>query len=460
MSEPIEPPKVAAALIGLLEWAQRHAPERESEVHRRLSEHFGHDPVGMPVVTETVGTYEHPNLQVAIDSYLAAPDREHDLFGLSSVMGMLTRGGLAELAQRSPMRGMPQAGVASVQYATVEVGERSILCVETGLYLIRDGAKRVALLVMPNQMHQQGGLKLEAMADERDDAERLLADLRELRRERNVYRGSVVSVEEGQRGLQIAVTRLPSVTRERIVLPAGVLDRIERHTIEFARHAERLRAAGRHLKRGLLLHGAPGTGKTLTAMYLASRMPERTTLLLTGQALKLIKPSFEMARALRPATVVMEDVDLVAFDRRDETTNVLLFELLNQMDGLEEDSDVLVLLTTNRVSALEPALASRPGRVDEAVELPLPEADDRRRLLELYGEGLDLPASRMARVVERTEGASPAFIREVTRRAALLAAGEGTGPVRVTEAQLEQALDDLERSGGELAQSLLGARRG
>src|SRR5688572_12792394 len=63
--------------------------------------------------------------------------------------------------------------------------------------------------------------------------------------------------------------------------------------------------------------------------------------------------------------------------------NALLFELLNQMDGLAEDADVLFVLTTNRPDVLEPALAARPGRIDQAIEIPLPDAECRRRLLEL-----------------------------------------------------------------------------
>ena len=66
------------------------------------------------------------------------------------------------------------------------------------------------------------------------------------------------------------------------MLADGVLERVERHTVGFAAHRDRLLAAGRHLRRGLLLHGQPGTGKTLTAMYLAGRMGERTVVLLTA----------------------------------------------------------------------------------------------------------------------------------------------------------------------------------
>jgi ATP-dependent 26S proteasome regulatory subunit len=143
----------------------------------------------------------------------------------------------------------------------------------------------------------------------------------------------------------------------------------------------------------LLLHGPPGVGKTLTAMYLATRMPDRTVVLLTVQGVGSLSASVDLATALQPAMVILEDVDLVAMERSFQPTNAILFELLNAMDGLDEDHDVLFVLTTNRADVLEPALAARPGRIDQAVELPLPDASARRRLLELYGRGLDLTPS-------------------------------------------------------------------
>jgi len=113
-----------------------------------------------------------------------------------------------------------------------------------------------------------------------------------------------------------------------------------------------------------------------------------------------------MARALQPATVVLEDVDLVAEERTRPGAGctALLFELLNQMDGLADDADVIFLITTNRPDILEPALASRPGRVDLAIEVPLPDADCRRRLFELYGQGLAVRLDSFDEFVKRTEG--------------------------------------------------------
>ena len=128
--------------------------------------------------------------------------------------------------------------------------------------------------------------------------------------------------------------------------------------------------------------------------------------------------------------VVLEDVDLIARHRAHFQATPFLFELLNAMDGLDEDADLIFVLTTNRAKDLEPALASRPGRIDLAVELPLPDAHARRRLLALYGEGLPLEVADWEPVVAATEGTSPAFIRELFRRAALIAAEEDDGRER------------------------------
>ena len=289
----------------------------------------------------------------------------------------------------------------------------------------------------------------------------MLTELWTLMRERNVYRGRVLELRSrhfhDDEGAPLTVRSLPAIERDQIVLPAGVLERVERQAFGIADHADRLRASGRHLRRGLLLHGPPGTGKTLTAMYLAAQMPGRTAVLLTGQSLGAVGASIDLATALQPATVILEDVDLVAMDRDFEPTNAILFELLNGMDGLDDDHDILFVLTTNRADLLEPALAARPGRIDQAVELPLPDAEGRRRLLALYGQGLELTLNGDEPVIAALEGVSPAFIRELLRRSALLAAEDSDGALRVNAGHLERALGELRHGADELTNTLLGA---
>lgn len=451
----MDPLELATALKGLQEWAEANAPGRDSVLRRRIAEHLGGDPTVLPVVGEQLGEWERPNLQLALDAWGGGAGRALGVIGLSSMHGY--RESIAELVQ--PESQGPPALPGPVEYTTVTVADRKLVCVASGLVLLRGPAGPAVALLRTDDHGMGSSLSLELMAPQLEQAEGLLAELQELMAEHNVFRGRVVQVSlSGHGGMMVEVRTLTPIARERIVLPPGVLERIERHTIEFGRHAERLRAAGRHLKRGLLLHGPPGTGKTLTAMYLAGQMPERTVVLLTGRGLEALGPAIDMARSLQPAMVVLEDVDLVAMDRAYYHANPLLFELLNQMDGLAEDADVVFVLTTNRPEGLETALAQRPGRVDQAVELPLPDAEGRRRLLDLYAEGLDLRATDLAAVVRRSEGASPAFIRELTRRGALLAVEEGgEGAVVVEERHLVAALDELQSDRERLTGALLGA---
>jgi ATP-dependent 26S proteasome regulatory subunit len=119
--------------------------------------------------------------------------------------------------------------------------------------------------------------------------------------------------------------------------------------------------------------------------------------------------------------------------------------LLDAMDGAAPDADLLFLLTTNRADLLEPALAARPGRVDVAVEIALPDGPARRRLLTLYGKNvpLDLTGEDVDLAVERTEGTTASFLKELIRRAVLESLHDDPALTAVTGAHLARALDDL-----------------
>lgn len=218
-------------------------------------------------------------------------------------------------------------------------------------------------------------------------------------------------------------------------------------------------SAGQHLKRGLLLYGPPGTGKTHTMRYLIGQLTGYTRLILMGHALHAIGSASELARELQPAVMVLEDVDLVAEDRSfGPGSSPVLFELLNAMDGAAADADLLFVLTTNRADLLEPALAARPGRVDVAIEIDLPEVDARRRLLALYSRSIPIRLSQTetSQIVERTEGVTASFIKELLRRAMLEALADDPSLATVTATHTTRALDDLLDSRQQLTRSLLG----
>jgi hypothetical protein len=434
-------------------------PRPEPAFQKMLADHFGTDPRALPSIAENVEPADHPNQQIALDAYIDRTGDAATFVGITaphkSYMGI----SLAELVGDKSGDEAPTPG--PVEYLNIPLGGDSVLtCVRNGLVLIRGDEGPLAVLVSRTEQGPwDRRLTIEVMATERTLGERFLADLRRSMKEKSIYRGATIEVSrDGYGPLEVAIRELPELPRERLVLPAGVLERIERHTVEFTRHSEKLLQSGRHLKRGLLLHGPPGTGKTLTITYLAGRLRGRTALLVTGQGHGLVKQVSSMARALQPSMVVLEDVDLIAAERThgDIGCAPLLFDLLNEMDGLGEDTDVVFVLTTNRPDLLEPALASRPGRIDQAIEVPLPDDECRRRLLELYSEGLDLGIASLEPYVARTEGASGAFIRELLRKAALFAA-DGGDRIVVEDRHLDEALHELLVEGGVLTKSLLGA---
>jgi ATPase family associated with various cellular activities (AAA) len=458
----------SASFKGFLDQMSAAAPAEEPLFRRRLREHFEREPNELPTLTDTFPPHDHANLHTALESELTGTDCSVQTFGvvkphpyMSATISMLVA------PARSGLMGGGELSEGPVEYVNITLDDDRVLpCVQNGLFLAKRAGEPLAILMSGPEIesHPMAQVSIQVMARSRDVAERFLASLRTAMRKRNVYRGHVLSLDETRMGrMEIKFHRLPSVLRENIILPKGLLERVERQTVRFSELSDKLIAAGRHLKRGILLHGRPGTGKTMTAMYVARAIQNRTVLLLTGRGQRLIEQSCALARALQPSIVILEDVDLVAEERTRPgaaCAGPLLFELLNQMDGLADDSDVLFLLTTNRPDILEPALSARPGRVDQAVEIPLPDAQCRHRLFALYSEKLTLGTVNWESFVQRTDGASPAFIREMMRRSALFAADECSDGVE--DRHLDEAIHELVVEGGSLTQSLLGfaARNG
>jgi ATP-dependent 26S proteasome regulatory subunit len=243
-----------------------------------------------------------------------------------------------------------------------------------------------------------------------------------------------------------------------VILSPKTLELLERNVIRFVEQRPGLAKYRLATKKGILFYGPPGTGKTHTIHYLAQALPGHTTLLVTAEQVGLLGEYMTLARLLQPSIVVIEDVDLIARDRADLNTceEVLLNKLLNEMDGLREEADILFILTTNRPEALEQALAARPGRVDQAIEFGLPDAEARKKLVRLYARGLEVPTDLQDAIVQRTENVSAAFIKELMRRSVQFHL-ERNGSGRVDLPDVEAALDEMLFSGGSLNAKLLGA---
>jgi proteasome regulatory subunit len=184
---------------------------------------------------------------------------------------------------------------------------------------------------------------------------------------------------------------------------------------------------------GVLLYGAPGTGKTLIAKAVASRA-KATFIRMSGSDLvqkfigegaRLVKDVFQLARDKSPAILFIDEIDAVGGMRtHDGTTgsaevNRTMLQLLAEMDGFDATKNVKVIAATNRIDLLDPALL-RPGRFDRVIEIPLPDLEARVEILNIHTRKMkladDMDFEKLAKI---TAGLSGADLQVITKEAGM-----------------------------------------
>jgi hypothetical protein len=453
---------LARGLRQLFEVAARTLAEDigPSEFARQVTEHLGCDLTAVVSVAERFPSWEHVNIQRGVDAYLAS--RAGGVWFGASGLGHHPREDMLSVLNMPSSFGGLRLGAAS--YGTAAVGpEQNAEVVMFGLVTATapDGAP-VVIGIRNEIQFGPPFCTLEVLAADQSAAAATRDEIGRLMRAHDVFRGQVLSFTASEHHGNELVTFLPrpAVSAGDVVLPDGMLEHIEQHIIGIADWSQELLSAGQHLKRGLLLHGPPGTGKTHTVRYLTGRLASCTVILLTGLSVRFIDQAAALARRLQPSVVVLEDVDLVALDRDfSPGGQPLLFSLLEAMDGIGTDADVTFVLTTNRADVLEVALADRPGRIDLAVEIPRPDERCRERLLRVYARDLTLDAD-LDPVVAGTKGVTASFIKEMIRRTVLVSLRAGEHPPVLRASHFAEVLTEMNGERHELTRSLLGSGTG
>jgi cell division protease FtsH len=356
------------------------------------------------------------------------------------------------------------------QYEEVDIGEAEpVRCLKNGLWLLDDGGSKYVVLLTPAMQYgNTTGIQFQIATPNSPEGTRITqAFFKHLEAsvlKAESYRGKVLSLELGENSYSgestgIKVHRLRYVARDQVVLPKKTLELLERNVLQFVKRREQLSRYRQATRKGILFYGPPGTGKTHTIHYLTGTLAGHTTLLISAEQVCLLSEYMTLARLLQPSVVVIEDADLIARERSPGCEEVLLNKLLNEMDGLKEDADILFILSTNRPESLERALTSRPGRIDQAIEYPLPDEDGREKLIRLYSQGIDLTDDLIYAIVKRTDRVSPAFIKELMRRSMQFHL-ERSDDNLLELADVESALEEMIFSGGSLNAKLLGAAVG
>ena len=265
----------------------------------------------------------------------------------------------------------------------------------------------------------------------------------------------VLDDETDSRAQAMEVTESPDVTYADI---GGIEDQIRevREAVEDPlENPGQFEKVGVEPPSGVLLHGPPGTGKTMLAKAVANES-DATFIKMAGSELvrkfigegaRLVRDLFELASEREPAVIFIDEIDAVAAKRTDSKTSGdaevqrTMMQLLSEMDGFDDRGEVRIMAATNRFDMLDEAIL-RPGRFDRLIEVPEPDTEGRARILEIHTQDMNVAeGTNVSEVAAGLEGYSGADIASLATEAGMFAIRDGR--TEVTQVDFEAARDKL-----------------
>jgi hypothetical protein len=265
----------------------------------------------------------------------------------------------------------------------------------------------------------------------------------ELLKTQSLFRGKAVRlIPVGASMINPEVLDVTGYTEDKLIFPEATQNLLRRALFYPLRNVEACRKRGVKLKRGLMLGGKWGTGKTLTARVAASIGTAHGWTFFYCADSSVLSMALRVARSYQPALIFVEDID-DALENRDQLAN----DILNTLDGItSKDDEIMVVLTTNFLDRVDPALL-RPGRMDTSIEMPTPDTGTVRRMLRTFAPDLVIDETPLSQFAEKLQGQIPAVIAEVVERARLIAMEHNSETIRGHHLgeSIESMLDHMER---------------
>ena len=210
-----------------------------------------------------------------------------------------------------------------------------------------------------------------------------------------------------------------SVNKKELIFSKTLNAQVQTNLFNPILHTDQCRKHGIPLKRGILMEGPYGVGKSLTANVLAQMCEDNGWTYVYLRDASQLAQAVDFAKRYQPAVIFAEDIDKVISGGRSHAVN----NILNVIDGIDsKGTEIMVVLTTNHIEEIEQAML-RPGRLDAVISLRYPDAEAAAKLIRLYGRGLINDHEDLESVGQMLDGSTPAVLREVVERSKLSALG-------------------------------------
>ncbi|SDJ61770.1 proteasome regulatory subunit [Halovenus aranensis] len=278
---------------------------------------------------------------------------------------------------------------------------------------------------------------------------------------------AVLDPETDARAQAMQIDQSPAVTYDDI----GGLEEQTQEVVETVEDPlsdpKQFDAVGIEPPSGVLLHGPPGTGKTMLARAVANET-DATFIRMAGSELvqkfigegaKLVRDLFELASEHEPAVIFIDEIDAIASKRTESKTSGdaevqrTMMQLLSEMDGFEDRGNIRIIAATNRFDMLDRAIL-RPGRFDRLIEVPEPDLEGRTRILEIHTDDMNLAdAVDLEGIAAETEGFTGAELASLATEAGMFAIRDSRAEVTMADFNnaLEKVREEDDTSGTPIA---------
>lgn len=328
-----------------------------------------------------------------------------------------------------------------------------------GTFFVQEKMTKTHIIVHMDLGHESMAcvITVTASPEKKEIAEKFLMDLDSSIKENDIYYGKCLTFLRGFLGF----TRVTPTGWGDIILKDDVIREIKDNSVGVLENMDKLASIGMNPSRNMILISPPGMAKTTIFRAISDEIDGRATCIwCTGKSVQDssdVTSMFEAARALAPCVVFIEDMDLFGRDRSglSDYRSQVLNEFLACLDGMHQNTGVIIMASTNDFASMDEALVNRPGRFDVKIVIPFPDKEDRSdMLLSFFKRIRARPDASVTRgiwdtVIDMTDGLTGAYIRELANATVIRAIASGNyadGAVVFKSEDLNAAAEQVVRN--------------